>query len=285
MLFASVTINQGAGAIGDALMGLGVVNELRIITKAKIVYKVGRRALPFIKCFDGYDELKLHDWDHYGTRPLKHSKTVLQLNDGYFDEINTRGAITRIQRYCNNAGVEKWRFPSLKTNLPHSLYEGAVVIAPFCDSAEREYPLALWLELEKLLTKRWNVVVTDNRPYKCRHFTCKKVVGTPAANVVSLVRGAALVIANDSGVSHLAGVLGVPTLALCGQVRGERIYNCYSSVIPINATWDCAGCYWAGRYRKGPWKASTCLPRCPALSSISPQYIFTLAEQIGSKHF
>jgi len=48
--------------------------------------------------------------------------------------------------------------------------------------------------------------------------------------------GAKVVCCNDSGLAHLAGLLGVPTVVI-GH-NGEKIFGCYPSVqtLPMTAT-------------------------------------------------
>lgn len=110
-------------------------------------------------------------------------------------------------------------------------YRGAVALAPWSDWAARTYPLRRWLELEKLLLECGHrTVILDHRPGRNDPFSGDKVIGEPPVRVAAVLAGARVLVSNDSGLAHVAGILRAPVLALCGIARGAVVYGLYPTV-------------------------------------------------------
>jgi heptosyltransferase III len=86
----------------------------------------------------------------------------------------------------------------------------AVVIHPFSGSPRKNWPLNLYRELATQLSFRveWTAGSEEELPEAFRF--------TSLAELGSWILGARLYIGNDSGITHLAAAVGVPTLALFG---------------------------------------------------------------------
>jgi hypothetical protein len=86
----------------------------------------------------------------------------------------------------------------------------AVVIHPFSGSPRKNWPLNLYRELATQLPfpVEWTAGPEEELPEAVRF--------TNLAELGSWILGARLYIGNDSGITHLAAAVGVPTLALFG---------------------------------------------------------------------
>jgi hypothetical protein len=231
----AVLVNQGAAGIGDSLMGLLAVGGLKAADPGRqIAYAVSAGAAPFVSLFDGgYDSLERHR--HDGGRDIPAAPGVLQLNNGYRRECDTAVATPRWQRYCDNAGAPSAVLPRVRGReallAAGREYAGCVALAPFSTDPGRNYPLSSWRAVEHLLREAGRrVLLLDDRHGRLRDFKSEKLEGTPAATVAAALLNCSCLAGNDSGMAHLAGCLGVPTVALCGQWPGERVYGIYPSV-------------------------------------------------------
>ncbi len=87
----------------------------------------------------------------------------------------------------------------------------------------------------------------------------------------ALAARADVVIANDSGMAHLAGTIGVPTVAVCGMTNPDVVFGHIPEVRGLRGghgkVW-CAGCHFSPKsYR------ASCAKGCLALMSIDPMEI------------
>ncbi len=134
-----------------------------------------------------------------------------------------------------------------------------VLLFPFAAWPLRNWPALYWLELSAALDAagvehrfilQEKGATFHNRP---------TVSGLPISQLIACVQNAQLVIGNDSGPAHLAGTLGVRTLALQGPTT-EKIFEHLPSVKSIRKkAQDCAGCHWqAPRFRKACAACGTC---------------------------
>ncbi|MGA8594180.1 MAG: glycosyltransferase family 9 protein [Bryobacteraceae bacterium] len=124
--------------------------------------------------------------------------------------------------YAEQIGAPLGLVPCLQTP-PHES-RATVVIHPFSGGRSKNWPLPRFRELAEALPLpvEWTAGPEEDLP-EARRFE----------NLFELacwIRGAALFIGNDSGVTHLAAATGVPTVGLYGEsnaktwrARGERM--------------------------------------------------------------
>jgi hypothetical protein len=144
-----------------------------------------------------------------------------------------------------------------------------------CSARSREWPVWRWQALARLLKFAGRrAVVVHNEPERARVFAGEKLIGAPAETVAGAVLNAACVVGLDSGLTHLAGILGAPTLALCGQTRGEQIFGAYPRVTPVYGPLPCNGCHW-----QPPHHPRDCRPHCPSLKQVTPERVARLIEE------
>lgn len=127
---------------------------------------------------------------------------------------------TRAQWYCDNisrtADIPAFapKRPRFVDRPPPVIPPGYTLIAPYTHADRtREWPDHKWRELLGRLHPRRVVAVGENlrRPRLRATFArCEVFVGKPAGVVSSLVANADFVYGVDSGLSHLAGLYGVP---------------------------------------------------------------------------
>ena len=105
-----------------------------------------------------------------------------------------------------------------------------VIVAPFSNSDIRDWPVRHFADLVGLLIERdiaqgqIRVIGTRSQAPRAREivrrFPATRVVNdcgrTTWADVVEMLKTAACVIGNNSGVAHLSGALGTPTVCIFG---------------------------------------------------------------------
>jgi hypothetical protein len=247
-----------------------------------ITYRVHRDSIPFIELFDcGAAEIREHDHDHNRDEPP--ATTDRQMNAGYNTlEVRGRAPIPRWERYRSNIGASKCVLPQLRERERLAelgrAYSGAVVLAPFSSYRDREWNQRSWQELAALLERKAYrvVVVARDEARPLDKFACEKVVGAGHEELAGLLLNAAAVVGNDSGVAHMAGVMGCPTVVLCAQTTGKDIFGFYPSVRVLQAhAMTCSGCWW-----QAPYHSATCNPHCPALQTITPAEVVHEVDEL-----
>jgi hypothetical protein len=282
----TVVVNMSAGGLGDALLTMLAVRGLADDHPGQaITYRVHPHAIPFIELFDsGAVAATEHEYDNIRPELLRPSHGPLnrQVNLDYEQEAPTKAAVPRYERFRRNVGASACRIPTLRD--PERIraigerWAGAVVLAPFSNGPDREYHLQGWRSLVKELQARgYRVIVTDLKPEKCDLFPgIEAVAGRSAEEVAGLLSRAAVVIGNDSGITHLGGVLGVPTIALCGQTDGTAIFGLYPAVRILTGHLACNGCWWMPA---NGWHQD-CHKSCPSLQTILPREIADAVDWI-----
>jgi ADP-heptose:LPS heptosyltransferase len=289
-------VNMGAGGLGDALLGLCAIRGLRArleqvanlqLARKTIIYKVAAHRIPFVALFDGgYDGLADHDWDAtWDEFPEKCDPRDLQMNLGYKREIQHAAEITRLERYCRNLGCVTPQLPTLRNTEAIAetgkQFAGYVVLCPFTDLRSRDWPLFYWLALEDMLHKAGmqTIVLGSLRktdPMPVEKFRSAKAIHSEDAPIApeltaGILLNAACVVSADSGLAHLAGIMGRPTIIVCGWSVGAKIYSFYPKATSLQGCLPCNGC-WSCASRG--WDEERCQLVCDNLSTILPQTVF-----------
>jgi ADP-heptose:LPS heptosyltransferase len=80
--------------------------------------------------------------------------------------------------------------------------------------------------LSELLTQQGHqVVVMDIRSNRCNGIHGEPYFEKSLMEDFRLIKSAKLVIANDSGVSHIAGLLGTPFCVISGWMPPDKVYS------------------------------------------------------------
>jgi ADP-heptose:LPS heptosyltransferase len=263
----TVVLNMGAGGIGDGLLGLLASAGLKADhPAAHVTYRVGPRALPFVRLFHGYDALREHDPDG-----RQHPTADRQMNGGYGLELRTRSAEPRWERYRRMAGASRAVRPALRdaerVRAAGADYAGAVLLCPFSADTIREYAVVGWVALEAALRAAGRrPVVVHGGDGRADVLRSEKLLGAAPERVAGAMLNAACVVGGDSGMAHLAGLLGVPTIVLSGPSDGTRIFGAYPRVVNLAGPLPCNGCWWQPR---AGYQAAQCQPHCPSIQGIT----------------
>lgn len=122
----------------------------------------------------------------------------------------------------------------LDLDLPHvtSVAPGAVVVHPGASVAERRWDTGGFAAVARELAADHRVVVTGSAAERDLAMTVAKGAGLPEsavlageidlAELAALVADADLVVANDTGVGHLATAYGTPSVVLFGPTPPEK---------------------------------------------------------------
>lgn len=103
----------------------------------------------------------------------------------------------------------------------------------------------------------------------------------PLAALGSRIAGAGLVVGVDSGLAHLAGALGVPTVVVYGSTSALRTGVRGSRVASLQSTLHCSPCLARDcRYRGQPlhWRGEAVSPACYAL--LPPERVREVAVRL-----
>ena len=275
-------INHGAGGIGDALLGLTITRGLQA-QGYQIAYAVSPLAQPFVALFEGCDFLAEHKHD---ANQIEYPDENLQINVGYTIECKEKcgnGLIPRWKRYADNLEYSgEPIIPELRDRRGIEelglSFKDKVILAPFSTWEARAWRIESWLTLNHLLqSKGYETVVISQKHKKLELFKNTEIVEeATAAKVAGVLLNAAACVACDSGMSHLAGLLGTSCITLCGQTTGKDIFGLYPSVKSIQGSLLCNGCWW----NEPPYDHHACGHCCANLQSITPSQVLHEIDQI-----
>jgi heptosyltransferase III len=110
--------------------------------------------------------------------------------------------------FAEQVGAPSGLIPRIPIETPHT--RASVVIQPFSGSPPKNWPLPFYRELAAQLPcmVEWTAGPEEELPEATRF--------TNLGDLAAWLAGARLYIGNDSGITHLAAAVGVPTLALFG---------------------------------------------------------------------
>jgi len=131
-----------------------------------------------------------------------------------------------------------------------------IVLSPFSNSSIRDWPARRYAELAALLVRHWPeglIRITGTRNQwiaACgivRHLPADRVVnecGRMSWNeLVASVRTASCVVGNNSGICHLSGHLGVPTVSVFGGSHSRWEWRPLGpNVIVVTRAIGCSPC-------------------------------------------
>ncbi|MBN9119714.1 MAG: hypothetical protein J0I06_11250, partial [Planctomycetes bacterium] len=277
----TIALNMGAGGLGDAIQGLLAVGAVkRENSAAHVRYRINPRWFGFAELFHGYDSLAPYEWDGGGVKVL--GGPDRQLNADYLAS-ERPGAPPRIERYMKNAGARGPAEP-IRLKEPNRLkalgarWGGCVALCPFSAGSDREWSIPAWLTLEKQLRAAgYRTVVLHSEQKRTEPFVGEKLIGASPEEVVGCLLNCAAAIGLDSGLSHLAAAVGTPTVVLCGQTDGAKVFGCYPSARWLSGPLACSGCYWQGAV----WSKERCRPQCPSIQGIQPSQVLAAVAEIA----
>jgi hypothetical protein len=133
----------------------------------------------------------------------------------------------------------------------------------------REWPANYWVDLAWKLKKAGVSPVVLLQGDDTRfHNTPSYHWNMPLPRVAALMRRADLVVGNDSFPAHLAGTVGVPTLALMGPTRDTVFAHLPDVECLASNDLECTGCHF-----RAPFRAA-CDQGCMSLYRLFPDEVF-----------
>jgi ADP-heptose:LPS heptosyltransferase len=223
-------VHNTCHGIGDVMTGLMVCAGLKAEhPEEPVTYVVQPWLEPWARLFHGFDVIR--------TDPNRKVKRWL-------DMPASPPLRNRWEQAAESAGASGVLIPPHRPLAPSSLrwadqFRGCILMAPWSTDPLRTWPLDHWCRLETLLVaagQRCAIIDDDAAPGTIRDpgrsagFTSEKLIRMPASMLVPAIKAGALLVGNDSGMAHVAGMLGTPAIALCCPTIGERIFGCYKSV-------------------------------------------------------
>ena len=150
------------------------------------------------------------------------------------------------------------------------------------------WPEAMWVDLARRardaglqVALPWGNAAERGRAQRIAQAGGATALALPLAELMEELRQSRLVVGLDSGLTHLAAALGVPTLALHGSTssaltgcRGSRARN-------LQAQFPCAPCLSRSCKYRGPaqhWQGATMAPACYA--QLTPEIVWTAAREL-----
>jgi hypothetical protein len=147
-----------------------------------------------------------------------------------------------------------------------------VLLFPQAVWRPREWPANYWVDLAwKLKAAGAAVQMLMQGDDDRFHNTPLYRWGTPLGKLAALMSRAALVVGNDSFPAHLAGTVGVPTLALMGPTRPTVFAHSPDVECLASAAIDCTGCHFQAPFR------AACDQGCMSLYRLFPDDVLRRA--------
>lgn len=146
-----------------------------------------------------------------------------------------------------------------------------VLLFPQTAWKTREWPASYWVDLAWKLKGEGLAVAIMYQGEDARFKNTPLYYwNIPIPRVAALMKRASLVMGNDSFPAHLAGTVGVPTLALMGPTRGS-VFAHIPNVTAIASNMDCTGCHFQTPFR------AACDQGCMSLFRLFPDDVLKLA--------
>ena len=153
-------------------------------------------------------------------------------------------------------------------------------ISPFAANPNRTWHCRRWIQLALALQCKGFVVAGQMSrfdPPNAMWFPGTMFQDCTPDRTAALFQLADLYVGNDSGLTHLAGWLGVPSVAVCSVFAGRVVFGCYPSVRVVSAGAPCAPCVNLIERGFAPW----CRYGCDALDAIPvAQVLAAVKEQL-----
>jgi len=101
-------------------------------------------------------------------------------------------------------------------------------------------------------------------------------VNEPLQTVFDIMSALPMAVCSDSGLLHVAGAVGTPTIGLFGPTHGPTVSAWFDSITFQGPCSHGGPCYWGPRYCAGPSLVTT-----PCLAGIEAEAVVQLIQQTG----
>jgi ADP-heptose:LPS heptosyltransferase len=156
----------------------------------------------------------------------------------------------------------------------------------------REWPSPQWSELAELVSARTSAIMikigTDVdsmrrvRPLSPTPNVVDWTNKLDVIEIVALIEQASTFVGIDSGPLHVAGVLGVPSVALFGPISGQLRVHPRAQAIIVTSSVSCLGCH---HRPEGPlhWRTG-CPNDIACMRGIAPDEVFNRLMECLARH-
>ena len=223
------------------------------------------------------------DWlsavQHPNVRVCQESDLFADANLDYAGQLKSGRIGSRPNWYIKNLR-RYYELPDCMASRPSSVPEykrdqKIAVIAPSSIWPVRAWNSNRWTELSNLLKRSGYLVTIVGSGKQQEQIPADTVLwNRPISEVLQAIGEATVLYGNDSGMAHVAGLLGTPAVAVLGPTTRDFIFDCADSVVGIASDMPCSGCYWQ---RDKGWD-ERCVKICESLQSIQPEAVFQLGE-------
>jgi ADP-heptose:LPS heptosyltransferase len=166
---------------------------------------------------------------------------------------------------------EQWRRIDQKDRRPR------ITIFPAAAWSTRCWPISCYIDLAEDLTRlQACVAILGSKSSDVQGFNCSWWWGFSISKVAAFVKRSDLVISNDSGPAHLAGSIGIKTVAICGPTDGRIVFGHDSNVLPVSLEPEvmrCTGCHFSPRLG---FRNACRIGGCQALMRLTPEKILSV---------
>lgn len=235
---------------------------------AKIIFHGTDRALEVAKMFTDADEYLLIEKE-VGGRGWPIRKVLISDVDKCMSV-----SWNRHQDWAEMCGVLPEN-PTLR-DIPLFDWDGSppLLIAPdvgYDTGVSRSYPNMD--EVYSLLkAEGFDCVIISHKNRDNRHFETFRA--QDVLQLFSMVKSSRGVLGVDTGIPHIAGVLGVPGIAITASFDGAGVFGIYSTIHQLQSTAPCAPCSNVKKI------SAACNIKCQALSDIAPLQVLDRVKRL-----
>jgi ADP-heptose:LPS heptosyltransferase len=223
------------------------------------------------------------DWlssvQHPNVRVCQEPDLFADANLNYAGQLKSDQSMSRPNWYIKNLH-RFYELPDCVASRPASVApfnkgQKVAVIAPSSIWAVRSWNANRWTELSNLLRVAGYLVTIVGSGKNQEQIPADRILwNRPASEVLQAIGEATILFGNDSGMAHLAGLLGTPAVVVLGPTTRDFVFDCSDSVVGIASDMPCTGCFWQ---RDRGWD-ERCVKICESLQSIQPEAVFQLGE-------
>jgi ADP-heptose:LPS heptosyltransferase len=169
---------------------------------------------------------------------------------------------------------EQWRKVDADEAKPRVLF--------FPDAAWpiRAWPKAYFIDLaSELLSSGYAVAAMGGSPEAVEYMPCRWWGGFSTRRVAAMAKRASIVVANESGPSHLASALGTRTIAICGPTDPRIVFAHEPNVYAVSmdpTILPCTGCHFS---RTKGYRLACDVGGCQALMRLIPANVAALVQR------
>ena len=265
-----VSFHLSASGIGDTVCGIYAACGL-----AKAGHQVEYQAK---------NTAWLQGISYPGLKIIQEIATPFDANANYIQQIKEsfyRRVESRPDWYIKNIamayGVADCKPSRPNVAKPDPVIDGKyVVLAPFSSHDSRDWSSNHYRRLAIGLQKQGIRVIAIGSPKQTERLNLAfyglditKLSDKPPQWVSALVANAAVVVGNDSGMVHLGGLYGAPTICIQSQFDPSYLFMCGDSIECITPDMSCVRCH---ALTAGGWDQN-CNWVCSALQTINPETV------------